>query len=55
MFSLTSKMTNGCLTYLRESEAPRSIFVIRSVSTVFSFMLSGSLGCSELKNVKLAP
>lgn len=40
----TSKMTNACVTYLRESKALQSTFVIRSVSTVFSFTLSGSLG-----------
>ena len=37
-------MTNACVTYLREPKALQSTFVIRSVSTVFSFTLSGSLG-----------
>ena len=40
----TSKITNACVTYLRESKALQSMSVIRSVSTVFSFTLSGSLG-----------
>lgn len=37
-------MTDARVTYLTEGKALQSTFVIRSVSTVFSFTLSGSLG-----------